>query len=197
MRRNLAAGLLILALTIGGAWMSVHGQSSMSGGGGGAASFPTLTGGTNTTAALVCGAGCSIATTSTGTIQPGLPDGSSGAPGLFWSGQPALGVYRRAADTWSFMFSGPNNSMEIAGVTGVANLRLGATGVYGWTNTAGNAALGFDTGISRISAKVVGVGTGSQGDLTGSLQAAAYLTGTNCAVNSASPAACGSHAGAE
>ena len=57
-------------------------------------------------------------------------------------------------------------------------------------------AAGFspcDANFSRLSASVIGVGTGAVGNVGGSLESAKYLTGTNCS-SSASPAVCGSAA---
>jgi hypothetical protein len=51
-----------------------------------------------------------------------------------------------------------------------------------------------DTGLSRESAGVVDFGNGTQGNVTGTIKPAKYATGTNCAVNSVSPAACASAA---
>lgn len=58
-------------------------------------------------------------------------------------------------------------------------------------------ALGFDgdTGVSRCGAGVTCVGNSNPGDVSGSLKAAAYLTGTRCNPGSSvSPAPCGSAA---
>lgn len=69
-------------------------------------------------------------------------------------------------------------------LNGPMNIDL-TTGVYGF------GVAGADTGMSRISAKVVGFGSGTAGDLTGTVQAGAYATGTNCS-SAAAPATCGS-----
>lgn len=45
--------------------------------------------------------------------------------------------------------------------------------VWAWSNATGNIST-LDTGLSRISAGVVGVGTGAQGSVAGTVQAAAY-----------------------
>lgn len=44
-----------------------------------------------------------------------------------------------------------------------------------WSNTGGNPAATKDTGLSRVSAGVVGIGTGAQGSIAGTASAGAYL----------------------
>jgi len=62
----------------------------------------------------------------------------------------------------------------------------------GWSSSAA-ASGSYDTAISRVSAGVVGVGTGASGSVAGALESGTYLTGTNCS-SSAAPAVCGSAA---
>lgn len=47
---------------------------------------------------------------------------------------------------------------------------LSAGNLLGWTATAGNVTAALDTGLSRISAGVIGVGTGAAASVAGSLQ---------------------------
>jgi hypothetical protein len=49
------------------------------------------------------------------------------------------------------------------------SVKIGGSVAFGWT-TGTDAGLGVDTGLSRISAGVVGVGTGAQGSVAGALQ---------------------------
>jgi hypothetical protein len=65
-------------------------------------------------------------------------------------------------------------------------------GLYRWTSGQANGTV--DTGLSRGAANEVDCGNGTQGDKTCAFKAGTYGTATNCAVNSASPAACGSAA---
>lgn len=62
--------------------------------------------------------------------------------------------------------------------------------VYGFGPSTTNAGTN-DTGISRVSAGVVGIGTGASGSVAGTIQAGAFATGTNCS-NAAAPAVCAS-----
>lgn len=54
-----------------------------------------------------------------------------------------------------------------------------------------NAGGAIDLGIFRNAAGVMEVNNGTKGNFASSIKVGAYLTGTNCAVNSVSPAACG------
>lgn len=51
---------------------------------------------------------------------------------------------------------------------------LTSGGIYGWNSNAATALSAPDTGISRISAGVIGIGTGAQGSITGTVSAASY-----------------------
>jgi hypothetical protein len=70
------------------------------------------------------------------------------------------------------------------------DLAISQLKVLAWGPSGGGS--GFDIGLSRHGPGVIRVGNGTFDDVTGNLQAGIYSTGTNCSVNSASPAACGS-----
>ncbi|MFZ2149778.1 MAG: hypothetical protein WAV15_01300 [Minisyncoccia bacterium] len=67
----------------------------------------------------------------------------------------------------------------------VYNIRanLGSVGTFGWASSS-DASGASDTGLSRISAGVIGVGTGAAGSVAGTLQAANFYAGTSLATGS-------------
>jgi hypothetical protein len=87
-----------------------------------------------------------------------------------------------------------NGSANVVYQAEFANVPLGyVIGFSPSTNAAGVAA---DLGISRIGAGILGIGNGSNGNLSGTIKAgnanvATYSSATNCA-SGASPAVCGS-----
>lgn len=118
------------------------------------------------------------------------PDGTIGAPGFAFNSQTNqnTGWSKPGTNYWKFS----SNSLDSFSIGPAIGL-LGSGTTWAWTN--GDSFSGTtDTGLSRISAGVVGVGTGANGNVAGTLQSGKYQTGTNCAVNSVSPAACGSSA---
>jgi len=56
-------------------------------------------------------------------------------------------------------------------------LRHASDGVTTWTNSTSDANATRDTGLSRVSAGVIGVGTGAAGSVAGTISAAAYVVG--------------------
>jgi hypothetical protein len=69
-------------------------------------------------------------------------------------------------------------------------MAFSSSGVAAWTNGA-NYTGTRDVGLSRTAAGVLSVGNGTASDVTGTIKAGAYNTGTNCS-SSAAPAVCGS-----
>lgn len=138
--------------------------------------------GTGATFKLVVGAGGST----TAGLQLGSGAGVEGAqatPYLTFGNNNTTGWWLRATDTWSFA-AGGNALFELA--SGVA--RLGTN-----TLTFGSGVTTSDTGLSRISAGVVGVGTGAAAAVDGELDLT-YLKGASGvlqlgAANAASPVA--------
>lgn len=53
-----------------------------------------------------------------------------------------------------------------------------STGVYGWSNQTTFPSAN-DTGLSRVSANVIGVGNGAAGNVSGTIEAAQYNVGTS------------------
>lgn len=54
-------------------------------------------------------------------------------------------------------------------------------------NATGNAQSGADTGLSRIAAGVVGVGTGAQGSVAGTIQATSFKGAANIIISGTAP----------
>lgn len=107
-----------------------------------------------------------------------FPDGSSALPSIAFSGEPTLGLFRPGAGNLGLNTSSGHVSIDFAEdvFTFTSGLR------FGWTNSATNAFTGgLDTGLSRISAGLLAVGTGAQGSFAGTLK----LTGLT--INQASP----------
>jgi hypothetical protein len=104
-----------------------------------------------------------------------LPNGSATAPSLGGSGITGeSGIYFTGA---AIGITDSGTSTILFDVNTSPEITLGSGGLVDWSSTT--VASGTpDTGISRISAGVVGVGTGAQGSVAGTLQAAAL----NCGV---------------
>lgn len=92
-----------------------------------------------------------------------LPNGSDSAPSLHFSSDSSTGWYRNASNQWTWLANGGN---KISLIDGFA--RLGSTMSIVWSN--GDSTNSADTGLSRISAGVVGVGTGAQGSTAGTIR---------------------------
>jgi hypothetical protein len=60
---------------------------------------------------------------------------------------------------------------NLRGVVGTGTITLGDLGAITWASTTTAYNLLSDTGLSRISAGIVGVGNGTQGDVSGTIQA--------------------------
>jgi hypothetical protein len=190
---------------------------------GGAPAFSAITGGTNTTAAMICGTGCSLSSV------PQFNIGAVGTPGILGlkgttSGTATFTAPAVAGTTTNPVVSSNNIQVPVGAVT-TPSLGIGAGGsgifsvgggvtlevtgvsqLAAFTNSIRvlpTAALGFasgsldtnglDAAFSRDAANVIDVGNGTAGDVTGTIKPGKYATGTNCN-SSASPAVCGSAA---
>ena len=69
-----------------------------------------------------------------------------------------------------------NINSVIIGIVGVTSAHYGSGVQLGWSSTS-TASTASDTGFSRISAGVVGVGTGAAGSTAGTLEATNYQVG--------------------
>lgn len=119
----------------------------------------------------------------TGQIM-GFVDGDATTP-AFAVGQTDMGYYRRVAGTLTLTIGGARTEITAT----LSKMVSGMT--FGWTTGAASSAL--DTGLSRVAANIVGVGTGAAGSTAGTLRAAALAAGgsdfTVTAVNVVSPTA--------
>jgi hypothetical protein len=87
-----------------------------------------------------------------------LPLGSSGSVGLAFSGD-AAGWYRNASNQWTFQAGGTSRLSLFDSVVRIGNIPIGWSGV--------DSESSADTGVSRVSAGVLGIGNGTQGDVSG------------------------------
>lgn len=193
---NNCSGPQLQTLANGNVYSCANGVFALVGGSGSPA-FSTLTSGTNTSAAMVVGSGASLATSGTGTIAA-----TSLAGGSTITGTPAASV--AAIQSSPTLFTGGT------GTTTFPYLMLqpsGATAETGWSTSGTflgiNSASGFsglfmdfhlNNGTSVFAVSSAGAETISGGFAALTVTGGKYLTNANCAVNSASPAACGSAA---
>lgn len=105
-----------------------------------------------------------------------LPNGTNSAPSISFANGPTGGLYSNSAGKYTFS-GGSGNGITLGATGAIAN---GGAGLFAFTASTDSTAAA-DVGLSRISAGVIGVGTGSQGNVAGTIQSGAYQTGTNCA----------------
>lgn len=102
----------------------------------------------------------------TGTARIVLNTASDGSISLGgYHGNTALTTVNGA----TYLFAGDSSSTPVVALQ-IAGARVGSGQILGWasaTNPIGNLQ---DTGLSRISAGIVAIGNGTQGNLTGTLQ---------------------------
>jgi|HubBroStandDraft_2_1064218.scaffolds.fasta_scaffold00006_41 hypothetical protein len=116
------------------------------------------------------------------------PLGAVGTPTYSSSTNAGDGMWFRSSGTVDISTNGSAQEDFAGGGT----IKASSTGV--WAFASGDPSItGPDTGISRISAGVVGVGNGTAANVTGTIEPGKYATGTNCS-SSAAPAVCGSAA---
>lgn len=139
----------------------------------------SLAGNTSGTATITAPA---IAGTSTNLISIsnciGVPAGNASNPGFSFTGQSNTGFF---LDSTAIGVS--SNGNYVATFNSAA-LSLASSTVLGWVSGSLNAA--SDTGLSRISAGVIGIGTGAAGSAAGTLNAAGYQAGGTAGVTAGS-----------
>jgi hypothetical protein len=116
-----------------------------------------------------------VAGTSTNAISSSnvlqVPVGSISGVGIGF-GSATLGLYGVAGPVLRIA-----NGADIVGFfqsSGLPQIFTTSAGVYEWTS--GTLSSGGDTGLSRVAADVVGVGNSAQGDTTGKVKAAGYMS---------------------
>lgn len=101
-----------------------------------------------------------------------VPAGTVTAAGLVWAGDTAgAGMYRPAAVTYAFT-GGTNEFLRFTS----GSVRTVSGSTFGFTSSSTSSTGGADTAISRIAADVMGFGNGGQGDTSGRVKAAAYMS---------------------
>jgi hypothetical protein len=122
--------------------------------------------GTNPGAVTVTAGGTNqnITLTPSGTGQVFLPAGSNTLPGISTAGDPDTGIWMGGSNIVDVV-AGGNTRHRFS-----AALHAMASGVVmGWSTTT-SASAALDSGLSRISPGLVGVGTGAAGSFAGSLK---------------------------
>lgn len=122
-------------------------------------------------------------------------DGSSALPSAAFASEPTLGLFRPSAQNLGLVTSAGHISIDF----GEDIFVFTSTTRFGWTNSATNAFTGaLDSGFSRISAGLIGVGTGGAGSFAGGLKLtdltlarAATLLSTSVALTDQSGAGAG------
>lgn len=119
---------------------------------------------------------------STGAAAVTFPSGTFNNPAIAFSASNSSGLYRSTTGSSGIGHSaGGLQCLEIINSSSNAVLSMPNTALVCWqsgTNT--NAATG-DTGLSRISAGTLGLGNGTKGDATGSLQCKSITIGDTAA----------------
>lgn len=108
--------------------------------------------------------------TETGTCQQLGPVGTPSVPTYSYTGDTQTGLFRNSAGVQILASNGVN-----ALYTGGGFELVGSTTVIGWTSST-NAGGSQDTALSRDAVGVVDVGNASQGNTTGRLKAAGYIS---------------------
>lgn len=96
--------------------------------------------------------------------------GTEALPAFSTSGDPDTGWYPLSSGGTAYT---ADNSTRL--LLTATEVRLRPTQFLSWTS--GTITAARDTGLSRVSAGVVGVGTGTDGSVAGTIRAAAYTVG--------------------
>lgn len=112
-------------------------------------------------------------TTTTSSLPIAFPDGVVGAPSIAFASSLTTGFWQAVA--------GAQVALSIAG----AKIYAWDSSNYYFLSNAANIAMGagLDTSVSRVSAGVVGIGTGAGGSVAGTISAAAYRVGGSAGAN--------------
>lgn len=114
------------------------------------------------------------------------PNGGSGNPQYSGSGSSNQSGF------WTDASGNVGLSRQTAAVFGcLSSTTIGVNNAVAFTFAGAANFATQDSGLSRIAAGVVGVGNGTAADVTGTMQAGKFSTGTNCA---SSGGTCGSSA---
>lgn len=109
-----------------------------------------------------------------------VPDGTTAAPAISPSGQSAFGLTFDSAYRMRLGYGGSaGNVWYYDGGSNIQQFNGGHVSLYLSGTTTALVAFGAsaDTGISRLSAGVIGIGTGAGGSIAGTLSAARLISG--------------------
>lgn len=117
-------------------------------------------------------------------------DGAQAAPVWTFQSQSTFGFYKRGTSLLTLV-QASTGVMDFDGITNTEHLNIKATGIFGFSS--GNAdTAAADTAISRISAGLLGVGTGASGDFAAAIKATTYISaGSGMAVANVGANSCG------
>jgi hypothetical protein len=143
-------------------------------------------------------------TGSSGTPQLIFPSGTFSVPSLSFAGASGTGMFMTSDGALAFAVS---QYIGLAINGGAVGPQVSASGGYFWNSISGQTGAdpstgSRDTGISRISAGILGVGTGAVGSIAGNIQcssialngavasptAGIYYSGTNAGITQAAEA---------
>jgi hypothetical protein len=143
-------------------------------------------------------------TGSSGTPQLIFPSGTFSVPSLSFAGASGTGMFMTSDGALAFAVS---QYIGLAINGGAVGPQVSASGGYFWNSISGQMGAdpstgSRDTGISRISAGILGVGTGAVGSIAGNIQcssialngavasptAGIYYSGTNAGITQAAEA---------
>lgn len=135
--------------------------------------------------------------TAAGSIAAG-PDLTLTANSGTFAGSSEITMTAYGADAWQYLAEGgtasaPNGFLfvDLTSSTGPlflydhggsSSVRVTSGTVLGWSSSGSYAEPGADTGISRVSADVFAFGNGTPGDVSGTIKATTYFSGTNSGV---------------
>ncbi|MFA6256695.1 MAG: hypothetical protein WCT29_00065 [Candidatus Paceibacterota bacterium] len=104
-------------------------------------------------------------------------NGSASAPTYSFTNSPGSGIYATDANGMSFSAASGGKAMSIYNndLRMIGRILNGSTGVFAWANSTAEGG-SLDSGLSRVSAGVVGVGNGAAGSFAGTLKTTSLLT---------------------
>lgn len=104
-----------------------------------------------------------------GTAILSVGSGTISAPSLAFSAEAGLGFYR--SGTGEIAVANGNVAGTNPFVFTPSTFRLGNAEIVGWSSATAAASAAADVGISRLAAASLGVGNGTAGDTSGTMQA--------------------------
>ena len=134
----------------------------------------TTTGNAYFASSIGIGTTSPMAALSIATGQVVIPNGGSAAPSLSFAAESNNGIYRPNTNVFGIAINGGGRFAVNASNFAYTS----SNGLFGFTSGTGLSG-SIDTNISRVSAGVLGVGTGAQGSVAGTLLAGTVGIGTS------------------